>query len=79
MPSVIGSFQIVTNSGTVNNGDSLITAPTLSSKSNSGAGSGVTGDFSATMSFFSATITNDPNRINSGSRRATKKWTKNER
>lgn len=63
MPSVIGAFQIVTNSGTVNNGDSLITAPTQSSKTNNGAGTGVTGDFSSTISFFSATITNNPDRI----------------
>lgn len=58
MPSIIGASKVVTNSGTIINGESLIImAPTQISKSFNGAGAGVTGAHAMTFSFFSATIT----------------------
>jgi spore germination protein PF len=73
MPSLIGSLHIVTNSGTINNGDSLITAPSQSSsKTINGAGTGLTGDFATSLSFFSATITYDPKRMDSSSKKVAK-------
>lgn len=63
MPSFVGAFKIVSNSGTVNNGDAFIIAPTSTSKTYHGSGSVVTGDFSATFTLFSATIVNDPDVI----------------
>jgi hypothetical protein len=63
MPSIIGAFKVVSNAGTLNNGDSLIIAPTLSTKTYSGSGSFLTGDFSFSLSIASATITNDPDVV----------------
>lgn len=63
MPSIVGAFKVVSNSGTLNNGDSFIIAPTSSTKSYSGSGSGVTGDFSATFNIFSAVLVNDPDIV----------------
>jgi hypothetical protein len=59
MPSFIGTFKVVTNTGTLNNGDNLIIAPSTSSKTYEGSGSAVTGDFPTTISIISLTITND--------------------
>lgn len=63
MPSIVGAFKVLTNSGTLNNGDSFIIAPTTSSKSYSGSGSGVNGDFPLTINLFSAVLTNDPDVV----------------
>jgi spore germination protein PF len=63
MPSFIGAFKVITNTGTLNNGDSLIIAPTTSNKTYEGSGSAVTGDFPTTISFLSLTIVNDPDII----------------
>jgi spore germination protein PF len=63
MPSIVGAFKVVSNSGTLNNGDSFIIAPTSSTKSYTGSGSGVTGDFSATFTMFSAVLVNDPDIV----------------
>jgi hypothetical protein len=70
MPSFIGGFKVVSNGGELNNGDAFIIAPTSSSKTYNGAGSGVTGDLSATFSLISATITNDPDVIDSSTAKA---------
>jgi spore germination protein PF len=63
MPPFIGAFKVVSNPGTINNGNSFIIAPTVSNKSYEGSGSAVNGDFSTTISFFSVTLTNDPDII----------------
>lgn len=63
MPSFVGAFKVVSNSGTVNNGDSFIIAPTTAAKTFTGSGSLVTGDFSATFTLFSVTFVNDPDVI----------------
>ncbi|MFC5451091.1 spore germination protein [Paenibacillus aestuarii] len=61
MSSKIGAFKVITNSGTIINGESLIImAPTQISKSFNGAGAGVTGAHAMTFSFFSTTIALDP-------------------
>jgi hypothetical protein len=70
VPSFIGGFKVVSNNGELNNGDAFIIAPTSSSKTYSGAGSSVTGDLSATFSLISATITNDPDVIDSSTAKA---------
>ncbi|WP_443147073.1 spore germination protein [Paenibacillus sp. HWE-109] len=58
MPSIIGTSKVVTNSGTIINGGSLIIiAPTEISKSFNGASADVTGDHAMTFSLFSTTIT----------------------
>lgn len=63
MPSIVGAFKVVSNGGTLNNGDSFIIAPTTSTKSYSGSGSGLTGDLSSTFTLFSAVLTNDPDIV----------------
>jgi hypothetical protein len=63
MPSFIGAFKVITNTGTLNNGDSLIIAATTATKTYLGSGSFVTGDFPTTISFLSLTITNDPDVV----------------
>ncbi|MFC0211321.1 spore germination protein [Paenibacillus chartarius] len=70
MPSFVGAFKVVSNGGTLNNGDTFIIAPTSSTKSYFGAGSSVTGDLSATFSLFSATITNDPDVVDDSTAKA---------
>lgn len=61
MASIIGASRVVTNSGTIINGESLIImAPTQVSKSFNGASADVTGDHAMTFSFFSVTITLTP-------------------
>jgi spore germination protein PF len=58
MPSIIGAFKVVTNTGTINNGDLMIISPTTqSTKIYKGSGTDVTGDYTMTISIFSATIT----------------------
>ncbi|NOV00643.1 hypothetical protein GC097_11510 [Paenibacillus sp. LMG 31457] len=58
MPSIIGASKVVTNSGTIINGESvIIMAPTQISKSFNGAGADVTGAHAMTFSFFSVTTT----------------------
>jgi hypothetical protein len=59
MRGFIGGFKIVSNTGTINNGDSLIIMPTESIKAHVGSGSAVIGDLSTTVSIFSETLTND--------------------
>jgi spore germination protein PF len=61
----IGAYKVVSNTGTINNGDSLIIAPTISTKTHEGSGSSVIGDLSTTISFISATITNDSDIVDS--------------
>jgi spore germination protein PF len=63
MPSFVGAFKVVSNAGTINNGDAIIIAPTTTAKTYTGSGSTVTGDLSTTFTLFSATITNDPDVI----------------
>ena len=63
MPAFIGAFKVVSNPGTINNGASFIIAPTISTKTYEGSGSAVNGDLSTTISFFSVTLTNDPDII----------------
>jgi spore germination protein PF len=67
MPSFIGAFKVVSNTGTVNNGDSLIIAPTISIKTYEGAGSALIGDFPTSISFISLTLVNDSDIVDSGS------------
>jgi spore germination protein PF len=59
----IGIFKVVSNPGTINNGDSFIITPITSIKTYEGSGSSVIGDLSTTISFFSATLTNDPDIV----------------
>ena len=66
MPSFVGVFNINSNGGSLINGDSCVVAPTSASKTYSGAGGGVTGDFSVINSLFSATITFDPDVVEAG-------------
>jgi hypothetical protein len=70
MPSFVGAFKVVSNAGTLNNGDAFIIAPVSSAKSYFGSGSSVTGDFSATFTLFSATLTNDPDIIDDSNAKA---------
>jgi spore germination protein PF len=63
MPLIIGAFKVVSNPGTINNGNSLIIAPTSNIKTYEGSGSSVIGDLSTTISFFSLTFTNDPDIV----------------
>jgi hypothetical protein len=57
MPSISGAQKVVLNIGTINNGNSLIIAPTQVLKSFNGASAFVIGDGAMVFSFFSATIT----------------------
>lgn len=61
MPSIVGGVKInsIGSSGVANFGDVFIVAPKTTSKTFSGAGSFVTGDFPQTNSAVSATNTND--------------------
>jgi spore germination protein PF len=63
MPSFTGAIKVVSNTGTLNNGDSFLIAPTISIKTYEGSGSAVIGDFSTTISFISITLVNDPDII----------------
>jgi hypothetical protein len=67
MPSLVGAFKVVSNPGTINNGDSFIIAPTVSTKTYEGSGSSVIGDFPTTINFISLTIVNDSDIVDSGS------------
>ncbi|MDR6552951.1 spore germination protein [Paenibacillus qinlingensis] len=66
MPSFVGIFNIIRNEGNLINGDTAVIAPTSASKTYTGAGGGITGDFSISTSVFSATITLDPDVIEAG-------------
>ncbi|KRF03565.1 hypothetical protein ASG89_02005 [Paenibacillus sp. Soil766] len=66
MPSFVGIFNIIRNEGNLINGDTCVIAPTSASKTYSGAGGGITGDFSISGTVFSATITVDPDVIEAG-------------
>ncbi|MGO4497910.1 spore germination protein [Paenibacillus sp. 2RAB27] len=66
MPSFVGIFNIIRNEGNLINGDTCIIAPTSATKSYTGAGGGITGDFSISTTVFSATITLDPDVIDAG-------------
>jgi spore germination protein PF len=59
MPSIVGTFKVVTNSGQLEIGDTFAIAPKSASKSFNGAGSGNTGDFAASINYFSSTNTID--------------------
>lgn len=48
------------------NGDTLVIAPTSASKTYSGSGGGITGDFAVSNVLFSATITSDPDVVDAG-------------
>jgi hypothetical protein len=63
MPSFIGAFKVVTNSGILNYGNNFIHAPTSSSKIYYGSGAVINGDLSTTSSFLNMTLTNDPDII----------------
>lgn len=65
MPAIIGNVKIlnVGPSSIVNFGDSIILAPTSSSKTFAGAGSFNTGDLARVMNGISATNTNDSDLI----------------
>ncbi|WP_261302113.1 spore germination protein [Paenibacillus andongensis] len=66
MPSFVGIFNINRNEGSLVNGDTFVIAPTSASKSYSGGGGGITGDFAVSNTLFSATITFDPDGIEAG-------------
>ncbi|MNI04275.1 putative spore germination protein GerPF [compost metagenome] len=66
MPSFIGVLKINANEGNFINGDTLVVSPTSSTKSYSGAGGGINGDFSISNSLFSVTATVDPDIIEAG-------------
>lgn len=68
MPAIInGSIKInsVTSGATIHFGDSLIIAPKNASKSNSGAGGGLTGDNSHSYTVNSTTNTYNPTCVDS--------------
>lgn len=60
MPSFIGVFKVVSNSGNLINGNLLVVSPTSSSKTYAGSGGLNTGDFAVIGNLFSATLTSDP-------------------
>ncbi|WNR43373.1 spore germination protein [Paenibacillus roseipurpureus] len=66
MPSFVGIFNIIRNEGNLINGDTCVIAPTSASKTYTGAGGGITGDFSISTTLFSATVTLDPDVIEAG-------------
>lgn len=76
MKSIIGTLMVVTNSGTIINGNSFNIAPTQSSKTFKGSGTDVTGDHVMTFSFFNATITFGSNPIDDSPIKANKKLSK---
>ena len=68
MPSLIGGpvkFVSVSSGANVNFGDAGFIAPKLSTKSYSGSGGGLTGDFSSAYNGISNTNTADPDVIDS--------------
>jgi hypothetical protein len=67
MPSFAGVIKIDSNAGTFNNGDNLIIAPTVSTKTYEGSGSGSIGDFQIHNDFFSITAVVDSDLVDSGS------------
>jgi hypothetical protein len=67
MPSFAGIIKIDSNSGTFNNGDNLIIAPTTSAKINEGSGSGSIGDFQIHNDIFSVTSVFDNDLVDTGS------------
>jgi spore germination protein PF len=70
MPSFIGVFNVIRNEGNLVNGDTCVIAPTSATKSYSGGGGGITGDFGVINTLFSATITFDPDGIEAGANKA---------
>ncbi|UJF34711.1 spore germination protein [Paenibacillus hexagrammi] len=66
MPSFVGVFNINSVEGNLINGDTAVVAPTSASKTYSGAGGGITGNFTLSNSVFSATVTFDPDGIDAG-------------
>lgn len=66
MPSFVGIFNVIRNEGNLVNGDTCVIAPTSASKTYSGGGGGITGDFGVTNTLVSATITFDPDAIEAG-------------
>lgn len=74
MPSLIGGpikFVSVSGGATVNFGDTGFIAPKTASKSYSGAGGGLTGDFAASYTGVSNTNTVDPDVIDTNTNSAT--------
>lgn len=71
MPSIVGNIKIITvgPSSIVHIGDSLVLAPTSTSKTFAGSGSFNTGDLPITNNGINATNTNDPDVIDSSSKR----------
>ncbi|NEW07784.1 spore germination protein [Paenibacillus sp. SYP-B3998] len=66
MPAFVGVFNVIRNEGNLINGDTCVVAPTSASKSYSGGGGGITGDFSVSNTLFSATITFDSDGVEAG-------------
>jgi spore germination protein PF len=60
MPSVVGTFKVVTNSGQLEIGDTFAIAPKTLSKTYGGSGTNPTGDFGTSINFFSFTNILDP-------------------
>ncbi|MBP1965685.1 spore germination protein [Paenibacillus aceris] len=79
MQSIIGALMVVTNSGTITNGNSFNIAPTQSSTTFKGSGTDVTGDHVMTFSFFNATITYGSNSIDDSPVKVNRKLSKNRR
>ncbi|WP_197080935.1 spore germination protein [Gordoniibacillus kamchatkensis] len=68
MASLIPRFRVNSNSGVLNNGNAFIIAPTSSTKTSSGSGGSLTGDFPSTVTVVNVTITCDSNMMNKQSR-----------
>ncbi|EZP78740.1 spore germination protein gerPF-like protein [Parageobacillus genomosp. 1] len=69
MPAmIIGGIKVtnVSGNGTVNMGDVLQIAPKSTTKANSGAGGGNSGDFLQTNTFCSVVNLLDPDAVDSG-------------
>jgi hypothetical protein len=66
MPSFAGIIKIDSVSGTFNNGDTLIIAPTTSAKIYEGSGSGSIGDFQIHNDIFSVTSVVDSDLVDTG-------------
>jgi hypothetical protein len=67
MPSFAGVVKIVSNVGSFINGDTLVVAPTVSTKVYEGSGSANVGDFSLNSNLFSITATVDSDLVDTGS------------
>ncbi|KGX87796.1 spore germination protein [Pontibacillus litoralis] len=64
MPSIVGPIKINSvGGGVINFGDSFYISPKSSSKSNTGSGSGNTGDFINTNNGFSTSNPIDPDAL----------------